>query len=178
MYPFLADLAAKSSAAISCYPNAGATQSALVTGFDLEPPDMARYLGEFAAGGLINIAGGCCGNTPSTSPHRQSARGPPAPRLHAQRAPRPRATSARQLPLAAPNVAAAEREPDRPAPLILGSMPFTPANGVYMMLGERTNVAGSPKFAKLIKDGNTRSAVSVARQQVENGAKRHRYLHG
>src|ERR1700679_1016205 len=64
MYPFLADLAEKSSAAISCYPNAGLPNPLSSTGFDLGPADMARYLGEFARGGLINIAGGCCGNTP------------------------------------------------------------------------------------------------------------------
>src|SRR6201747_1545858 len=64
MYPFLADLADKSSAAISCYPNAGLPNPLSPTGFDLEPADMARYLSEFAQGGLINIAGGCCGNTP------------------------------------------------------------------------------------------------------------------
>jgi 5-methyltetrahydrofolate--homocysteine methyltransferase len=51
-----------------------------------------------------------------------------------------------------------------------GSQPFTQQPGVYMMIGERTNVAGSPKFAKLIKQGNYEEAVSVARQQVENGA--------
>ncbi|WP_263378235.1 methionine synthase [Granulicella paludicola] len=51
-----------------------------------------------------------------------------------------------------------------------GSQPFTQQPGVYIMLGERTNVAGSPKFAKLIKEGKYEEAVSVARQQVENGA--------
>jgi 5-methyltetrahydrofolate--homocysteine methyltransferase len=51
-----------------------------------------------------------------------------------------------------------------------GSQPFTQQVGVYMMIGERTNVAGSPKFAKLIKEGKYEEAVSVARQQVENGA--------
>jgi len=51
-----------------------------------------------------------------------------------------------------------------------GSQPFTQQEGVYIMLGERTNVAGSPKFARLIKEGNFEEAVSVARQQVENGA--------
>src|SRR6187402_1457802 len=64
MYPFLAELSQKSNTAISCYPNAGLPNPLSVTGFDLEPPDMARYLGDFAEGGLINIAGGCCGNTP------------------------------------------------------------------------------------------------------------------
>ncbi|MGD0162304.1 MAG: methionine synthase [Candidatus Sulfotelmatobacter sp.] len=51
-----------------------------------------------------------------------------------------------------------------------GSQPFTQQPGVYIMIGERTNVAGSPKFAKLIKEGKYEQAVSVARQQVENGA--------
>jgi len=51
-----------------------------------------------------------------------------------------------------------------------GSQPFTQQPGVYIMIGERTNVAGSPQFAKLIKAGKYPEAVSVARQQVENGA--------
>ena len=50
--------------AISCYPNAGLPNPLAATGFDLGPPDMARFLGNFAKAGLINIAGGCCGNTP------------------------------------------------------------------------------------------------------------------
>jgi 5-methyltetrahydrofolate--homocysteine methyltransferase len=64
MYPFLEELAEKADVAISCYPNAGLPNPLSPTGFDLEPPDMARYLGDFARAGLINIAGGCCGNTP------------------------------------------------------------------------------------------------------------------
>ena len=51
-----------------------------------------------------------------------------------------------------------------------GSQPFTQQSGVYIIIGERTNVAGSPKFAKLIKEGKYEEAVSIARQQVENGA--------
>jgi 5-methyltetrahydrofolate--homocysteine methyltransferase len=58
-----------------------------------------------------------------------------------------------------------------PKPLRLsGSQPFTQQSGVYIMIGERTNVAGSPKFAKLVKEGKYEEAVSVARQQVESGA--------
>ena len=64
MYPFLEELSEKAGVAISCYPNAGLPNPLSETGFDLGPKDMARYLGEFAKGGLINIAGGCCGNTP------------------------------------------------------------------------------------------------------------------
>ena len=64
MYPFLEELSEKADVAISCYPNAGLPNPLSPTGFDLEPEDMARYLREFADGKLINIAGGCCGNTP------------------------------------------------------------------------------------------------------------------
>jgi 5-methyltetrahydrofolate--homocysteine methyltransferase len=64
MYPFLEELSEKADVAISCYPNAGLPNPLSETGFDLGPQDMARYLGDFGRGGLINIAGGCCGNTP------------------------------------------------------------------------------------------------------------------
>jgi 5-methyltetrahydrofolate--homocysteine methyltransferase len=64
MYPFLSDLSEKADVAISCYPNAGLPNPLSETGFDLGPADMARYLSSFAKDGLINIAGGCCGNTP------------------------------------------------------------------------------------------------------------------
>src|SRR5262249_48893076 len=60
---------------------------------------------------------------------------------------------------------------DRGHPLRLsGSQPFTQQQGVYVIIGERTNVAGAPKFAKLVKEGKYEEAVGVARQQVDNGA--------
>jgi 5-methyltetrahydrofolate--homocysteine methyltransferase len=64
MYPFLSELSEKADVAISCYPNAGLPNPLSESGFDLGPQDMAHYLSDFARGGLINIAGGCCGNTP------------------------------------------------------------------------------------------------------------------
>jgi 5-methyltetrahydrofolate--homocysteine methyltransferase len=64
MYPFLNELAEKADTYVSAYPNAGLPNPLSETGFDLGPPDMAKYLGDFAKAGLINIAGGCCGNTP------------------------------------------------------------------------------------------------------------------
>jgi 5-methyltetrahydrofolate--homocysteine methyltransferase len=64
MYPFLEELSEKANVAISCYPNAGLPNPLSETGFDLKPEDMGRFLGQFAQDGLINIAGGCCGNTP------------------------------------------------------------------------------------------------------------------
>jgi len=148
MYPFLSQLSEKSDAAISCYPNAGLPNPLAPTGFDLGPADMGRYLGEFARGGLINIAGGCCGNTPEHI-----------------------AAIAQALEARPPRKVFPVGEGISPKPLRLsGSQPFTQQQGVYIMLGERTNVAGSPKFAKLIKEGKYEEAVSVARQQVENGA--------
>jgi 5-methyltetrahydrofolate--homocysteine methyltransferase len=64
MAPFLRELSEKAGVAVSCYPNAGLPNPLSATGFDLGPDDMARYLSGFAREGLINIAGGCCGNTP------------------------------------------------------------------------------------------------------------------
>jgi len=157
MYPFLAELAEKSSVAISCYPNAGLPNPLSPTGFDLEPTDMARYLGNFAKNGLINIAGGCCGNTPE---HIAAI----AQALNGQ-APHTVSTSI------AVGFDSSQSPSELTRPLRLsGSQPFTQQPGVYLMIGERTNVAGSPKFAKLIKEGKYEEAVSVARQQVDNGA--------
>ena len=159
MYPFLSELSERSSAAISCYPNAGLPNALAPTGFDLEPADMARYLGEFAAAGLLNIAGGCCGNTPEHIAAIAKALDGRAPR------PLPAREEAK-----APTAQIATLD-STPRPLRLsGSQPFTQQAGVYMIIGERTNVAGSPRFAKLVKEGNYEAAVSVARQQVENGA--------
>ena len=159
MYPFLSELSERSSAAISCYPNAGLPNALAPTGFDLEPADMARYLGEFAAAGLLNIAGGCCGNTPE---HIAAIA-----RALEGRAPRPLPTREEAR---APAAQTATLD-SSPRPLRLsGSQPFTQQPGVYMIIGERTNVAGSPRFARLVKEGNYEEAVSVARQQVENGA--------
>ncbi|HYJ07572.1 MAG TPA: homocysteine S-methyltransferase family protein, partial [Polyangiaceae bacterium] len=155
MYPFLSELSQKSGAAISAYPNAGLPNPLSPTGFDLEPPDMARFLAQFADSGLINIAGGCCGNTPEHI----------AAIAKALEGRHPRELVAKS----APTISLPKGEDWRPLRLS-GSQPFTQQKGVYIMIGERTNVAGSPKFAKLIKEGKYEEAVSVARQQVENGA--------
>jgi 5-methyltetrahydrofolate--homocysteine methyltransferase len=86
MYPFLEELSEKADVAISCYPNAGLPNPLAETGFDLGPADMARYLGEFAKGGLINIAGGCCGNTPEhIAAIAKALQGQPPRRLTAER---------------------------------------------------------------------------------------------
>jgi 5-methyltetrahydrofolate--homocysteine methyltransferase len=166
MYPFLSELSERSTAAISCYPNAGLPNPLSPTGFDLEPADMARYVRQFADAGLLNIAGGCCGNTPEHIAAIAKALDGRPPREIAGPAD-PVALSHRE---AAPEVGAAGEDPEFRPLRLSGSQPFTQQKGVYIMIGERTNVAGSPKFAALIKSGKYEEAVSVARQQVENGA--------
>jgi len=186
MRPFLAELAEKSDTAISCYPNAGLPNPLSPTGFDLKPEDMGRFLGEFASSGLINIAGGCCGNTPE----HIAAIAKTLEGRHPREFAGPKTNRTLFPPTAAFSVVEKEKhsqQPDgtatasspknstgavvTPLPLRLsGSQPFTQQIGNFIMIGERTNVAGSPKFAKLIKENKYEEAVAVARQQVENGA--------
>ena len=203
MRPFLAELAEKSNTAISCYPNAGLPNPLSPTGFDLKPEDMGNFLGEFANSGLINIAGGCCGNTPEHIAAIAKALEGRHPREFAARKTARTFVAAGILPAVEPGFQPGGKSaatPDRvespnasrtatadpggkmppstagetPAatlPLRLsGSQPFTQQIGQFIMIGERTNVAGSPKFAKLIKENKYEEAVAVARQQVENGA--------
>jgi 5-methyltetrahydrofolate--homocysteine methyltransferase len=186
MYPFLEELAEKSSAAVSCYPNAGLPNPLSPTGFDLEPEDMAKRLGEFAQGGLINIAGGCCGNTPEhiaaiakalEGRHPRELLGTAGQRVGESANQRSKVIAVPSLAKNAKDDALDAAAPgdlsaaEAPRPLRLsGSQPFTQQAGVFIMIGERTNVAGSPKFAKLIKEGKYEEAVAIARQQVENGA--------
>jgi 5-methyltetrahydrofolate--homocysteine methyltransferase len=150
MRPFLSELGEKSDAFISCYPNAGLPNPLSPTGFDLKPEDMGRFLGEFAESGLLNIAGGCCGNTPD---HIAAIARTLADRPPRQPRDETKFSTGAAIPLR-----------------LSGSQPFTQQLGTFLMIGERTNVAGSPKFAKLIKEGNYEEAVAIARQQVDNGA--------
>src|ERR1035437_4486175 len=148
--PHLAELAEKSDTFISCYPNAGLPNPLSPTGFDLQPEDMGRFLGEFAQSGLLNIVGGCCGNTPE----RIAA----IAKALENKPPREIKTETKILTGAA--------IPFR----LSGSQPDTQQIGAIIMIGERTKIADSPKFAKLVKEGKFEEAVSVARHQVENGA--------
>ena len=150
MRPFLEELAQKSGTYVSAYPNAGLPNPLSPTGFDLKPEDMARYLGDFAASGFVNIAGGCCGNTPEHIAAIAKALENVRPRELPDET---RFSTGAAIPLR-----------------LSGSDGFVQQPGTYLMIGERTNVAGSPKFAKLIKEGNYEEAVAIARQQVENGA--------
>ncbi len=80
MRPFLAQLSQVAETCVSCYPNAGLPNPLAPTGFDLEPHHMAEYMSEFAGAGLLNLAGGCCGNTPAHLAAIAAAVKPHAPR--------------------------------------------------------------------------------------------------
>ncbi len=175
MRPFLEELGEKADTFISCYPNAGMPNPLSPTGFDLGPEDMGRYLGEFATSGLLNIAGGCCGNTPEhIAAIARSLAPKPARKVNilVPQLPAAVVSDPGQSPVAlAKDDPASPKPPVEKIPLQLsGSLPFTQQIGVFLMIGERANVAGSPKFAKLIKAGHYEQAVAVARQQVDNGA--------
>ncbi|MEI6834134.1 MAG: methionine synthase [bacterium] len=145
MRPYLEELSALADCFISCYPNAGLPNPLSPTGYDEKPVDMASVMQEFATSGFLNIAGGCCGTTPA---HINAI-----------------ANAVKTLPpRQMPKLASATRVSGLEGFKIAG--PQAP----FVLVGERTNVTGSPKFASLIKQGNFEEAVSVARQQVENGA--------
>jgi 5-methyltetrahydrofolate--homocysteine methyltransferase len=144
MRPFLEELATKADCFVSAYPNAGMPNPLAPTGFDLLPLDMAGYATDFAKSGFVNIMGGCCGNTPE----HIAAIAKAVEGLEPRHVPTP-----------------------EPIMRLSGSQPYNHTKEAnYLMIGERTNVAGSPKFAKLIKEGQFEEAVAIARQQVENGA--------
>jgi 5-methyltetrahydrofolate--homocysteine methyltransferase len=142
--PHLAELSKVAETHVSVYPNAGLPNPLAPTGFDLEPKDMEDYLEGFAKNGLVNLIGGCCGNTPEhvAAIARVAQRCPP------------------------------RKVPELPDAMRLsGSEVYNHTkNQNFLMVGERTNVAGSPRFLKMIKSGQFEEAVAIARQQVENGA--------
>ena len=140
--PYLEELSNIAPIFISCYPNAGLPNA--LGGFDETPQTMARLLGKFAHNGWINIVGGCCGTTP---PHIKAI-----------------ADAVKTLPpRKRPRVETLTR--------LSGLEPLTirPESN-FIMIGERTNVTGSKKFARLVKDNKYEEALSVARGQVEAGA--------
>jgi 5-methyltetrahydrofolate--homocysteine methyltransferase len=127
---------------VSCHPNAGLPNE--FGQYDQTPEEMATVLGEFAASGFLNIVGGCCG---TTQHHIRAIAEAVAPHP-----PRP-------IPDIEPYARLSGLEP-----LVL--RPDT----LFVNVGERTNVTGSSRFAKLIADDDYETALEVARQQVANGA--------
>jgi len=144
MRPYIGELARVADVPVSVYPNAGLPNPMSDTGFDETPEDTSRLLREFADAGFVNIAGGCCGTTPE---HIRAI-------AEAIEGVTPRAVPASEAVLKLSGL-----EPVR-----------IDDTSLFVNVGERTNVTGSKAFARLILNGQYEEAVSVARQQVENGA--------
>jgi 5-methyltetrahydrofolate--homocysteine methyltransferase len=142
MRPYIEELSEIADVYISCYPNAGLPNE--FGQYDELPEQTAEYLLDFAKSGFLNLVGGCCGTTP----------------LHIQKI-----------------IQLLKDIPPRKIPYIdktlrlsgLEALNFTPQTN-FVNIGERTNITGSSKFAKLIREENYEEALSIALQQVENGA--------
>lgn len=140
--PYLEELSSKADTHVSAHPNAGLPNA--FGEYDETPAEMAAVVEEFAASGFLNIIGGCCGTTPG---HIQAI------------------------------AEAVAKYPPRPIPEIpkacrlSGLEPFTiDRQSLFVNVGERTNITGSARFARLIREENYTEALEVALQQVEAGA--------
>ncbi|MDQ6715377.1 MAG: homocysteine S-methyltransferase family protein, partial [Actinomycetota bacterium] len=140
--PYLAELSRIAGCFVSCYPNAGLPNA--FGEYDESPEQMAVVIEEFATSGMVNLLGGCCGTTPDhIAAIAKSAEG---------RTPRTPAEL-------------------RPALRLSGLEPLTVTeDSLFVNVGERTNITGSARFRKLIKEEDYPTALNVARQQVESGA--------
>ncbi|HTP61596.1 MAG TPA: methionine synthase [Burkholderiales bacterium] len=139
---YVEELSAIAEVPVSCYPNAGLPNA--FGEYDDTPGNMAKEMGSWARSGFLNLAGGCCGTAPE--------------HIHAI------AAAVRGVPPRKP--------PTRERALRLSGLePLNVDTGsLFVNVGERTNVTGSKAFSRLILAGNYAEALSVARQQVENGA--------
>ena len=142
MRPYLETLTRITELPISCYPNAGMPDG--MGGFDASPQEVAEAMREFAENGWVSIVGGCCGTTPEFIHQIADAVSDAHPR--------------KSPPLAVHSTFSG-----------MDRLELT-SDSNFVMVGERTNVTGSRKFARLIREDNFEEAIRVARQQVEGGA--------
>ena len=144
MRPYVAELSKLSDTYTCVYPNAGLPNPMSDTGFDETPEDTSSLLAEFAQSGFVNMVGGCCGTTPE---HIQAI-----------------VQSVKSLP--------AREVPQVPVKTRLSGLEALNIDddSLFINVGERTNVTGSKAFLRLIREEKFDEALSVARQQVENGA--------
>nr|WP_281287558.1 methionine synthase [Rudaeicoccus suwonensis] len=142
MRPYVAELARIADCFTFCYPNAGLPNA--FGEYDETAEEMAEIVGGFAADGLVNVLGGCCGTTPEHIAAIGERVGSATPRVPATTAPALRLSGLEPL-----NIT---------------------EDSLFVNVGERTNITGSARFRKLIKEGDYNTALTVARQQVEAGA--------
>jgi 5-methyltetrahydrofolate--homocysteine methyltransferase len=147
MRPYVAELARIASCYVTCYPNAGLPNA--FGEYDEQPADTAGQLGEFSASGFLNIVGGCCGTTPDhIAAIARAVKGLPPRTVEAGHA----SGNGRFTQFAG-----------------LETLTIRP-DANFQMIGERTNVTGSARFARLVKSGNYAEAAVVALDQVRGGA--------
>src|SRR6185436_4114574 len=165
MRPHLAELARLTDAWVSVYPNAGLPNA--FGEYDELPAETAGLLREFAESGLANIIGGCCGTTPAHIRATVDALRGISPR---RRTAAELTTDNLQLTTSEPEVGSSKL-PVVSLTRLSGLEPLTiRPDSNFQMIGERTNVTGSRKFARLVKDGNWTEAAAVALDQVRGGA--------
>lgn len=142
MRPYIAELSRIADCFVSCYPNAGLPNE--FAEYDQQPDQMASLVKDFVDSGFINILGGCCGTTPD--------------HIHAMY------NMAKDLP--------ARKRPELPPRSSYSGLEplYIDDDSIFVNVGERTNITGSAKFEKLIKNAQYDEALSVAKQQVESGA--------
>ena len=147
--PLIEDIASWCRCAVSCYPNAGLPNE--MGGYDQTPAEMAAQVREMASRGLVNIVGGCCGTTPEHIRAIADAVSDIAPR---------------QL------SAKTGKNTDEVLTVSgLEAVTIDMKTSNFTNVGERTNVAGSRKFARLIAEGKYDEAMQIAAKQIENGAR-------
>jgi 5-methyltetrahydrofolate--homocysteine methyltransferase len=142
MRPYIEELSALAPVYLTCYPNAGLPNA--FGGYDETPEEMSATLRDFASNGWLNMVGGCCGSTPD---------------------------HIREIGRAVQDFPPRKRPSPAPKMRLSGLEPLTIEPDInFVNIGERTNVTGSRRFAKLILGEDFESALSVAKQQVEGGA--------
>jgi 5-methyltetrahydrofolate--homocysteine methyltransferase len=144
MRPYMSELSAMADTFVSAYPNAGLPNPLSPTGYDETPEQTAAFLGEWADAGLLNVVGGCCGTTPDHIRAIAQAVAGKKPRVPAPPEPYSRFSGLEKLTI----------RPD----------------STFIMIGERTNVTGSARFAELVRKGDYATALEVALDQVRGGA--------
>ncbi|MBT4763006.1 MAG: methionine synthase [Bdellovibrionaceae bacterium] len=149
MRPFIKNLSEVADCYLSCYPNAGLPNPLSDTGYDETPEITGDLVSDYAESGFLNFVGGCCGTTPQHIAAIVEKAKKCSPR------PVPEVTHLTRLSgLEALNISAKSDE----------------NQSNFVMIGERTNMMGSKKFARLIKEEKFDAALAVAQEQVENGA--------
>ena len=141
MRPFVETLSREAPVPVGAVPNAGLPNE--LGGYDESPEDTAAALGRLAEAGLVNFVGGCCGTTPAHIAAIRERVGRAAPRALPARGGRLR---------------------------LAGTDPLVRPESAFLVVGERTNVTGSKRFARLVRSGAFEDAVRVARDQVDGGA--------